>query len=353
MNRIFGLASGSAISVAFAGHAMAATLIATPDNVYDRVKAAQKGDVVQLQSGTYTLDLWALRKPGEVVVTPAPGAKVVATTINTDDSEFLTFRGIDVRMTPRTQYGLEVHRAHDITFDGLTIKGADCKMLNGLGVMFRALPDKSNVVLKNSDISCLGSGIAGIEVDGVTIEHNNLHDLQTDGMILTGTSNMLIKDNTGNSFHTEGGGHPDFIQWANAGGVTSSNLKIIGNRFERGTGDLVQGIFGEDGSNVVIQDNILFGTMYHGIAVNRTQTFTVSHNFVQSQKGDQGTWIMIRQQAKDGVVSNNATPQMIIGVSNEPQPTNVKVTGTTTTKPGAPGDYSQLTAWQAKTGKGG
>lgn len=353
MNRLFGAASGPAITLAFAGHAMAATITATPDTVYAKVQGAQQGDVVQLQSGTYTLNLWALKKPGEVVVTPAPGARVVATTINADDSAFLTFRGIAVKMTPATPIGLEVHRSHDLTFDGLAIQGPDCRAPTGLGVMFRSLPTRSNVTLKNSTLSCVGTGISVIESDDVTIDHNNLHDLQTDGITLSGVSNAVVKNNTGGDFHTAGGGHPDFIQWFNAGSTQNRNLQIIGNRFERSGGDLVQGIFGEDGSNITIQNNILIGTMYHGISLARTHTFTISHNYVQPEKGDPGNWIMIRQSAKDGVVKDNAAPVITIGVNNEEQPANVKVSGTTTTRPSSPGDYGQLTAWQARTSGGG
>jgi hypothetical protein len=345
----------------FASCAHAATLSATDSNsAYTQTAAAQPGDHVQLQSGTYALDLWSIRKTGEVVIEPAPGATVVATEINADGSSFLTFRGITVNMLATTQYGVDAQQATNIVFDGLTVKGPDCTTFSGVGAWFRGLPAGSNVVLKNSKLSCLGAGVGALDSDGLSILNNDIRAIQTDGMILTGVTNVLVRGNTGSNFHTAGGGHPDFIQWANSyDGVQSGNIIIDGNRFERMNGDLVQGIFGEDAKVVTITNNVLIGTMYHGISAARTQQLTIADNYVQpllytaanpppgQGEADMGDWIMVRQEADAVTLTCNAAPSVIVGVAGEPQPTNVTQTGTVKTAAAAPGDYSGLAAFQA------
>jgi hypothetical protein len=345
----------------FASCAHAATLTATDSNsAYTQAVAAQPGDHVQLQSGTYALDLWSIRKAGEVVIEPAPGATVVASEINADGSSFLTFRGIAVNMLATTQYGVDAQQATNIVFDGLTVKGPDCTTFSGVGAWFRGLPAGSNVILKNSKLSCLGAGVGALDSDGFSILNNDIQAIQTDGMILTGVTNVLVRGNTGSNFHTAGGGHPDFIQWANSyDGVQSGNIIIDGNRFERMNGDLVQGVFGEDAKVVTITNNVLIGTMYHGISAARTQQLTIGDNYVQpllytaanpppgQGEADMGDWIMVRQEADTVTLTCNAAPSVIVGVAGEPQPTNVTQTGTVKTAAAAPGDYSGLAAFQA------
>jgi hypothetical protein len=340
--------------------ARAADLPATPATVWTVVQGAHPGDRALLQSGTYALDLWAIKQTGEVVIEPAPGASVVATEINTNGSSFLTVRGVKVAMTPTTQYGVSSQDSTSIVFDGLTVTGPDCATIGGVGAWFRNLPAGSNMVLKNSKFSCLGAGVGALDSDGLSLLNNDFQAIQTDGMILTGVKNVLVRGNTGSNFHTAGGGHPDFIQWANSyDGVLSETITIDGNRFERGQGDLVQGVFGEDAKAVTITNNVLIGTMYHGISAARTVGLNVSGNYVQSLQytaaspppgqgePDAGTWIMVRQEADAVKLACNAAPTVIIGVSGEPQPTNVAQTDTTKTAILAPGDYSGLAAFQA------
>lgn len=349
MSRTFFTVSGLALAAASAcSPATSATLTAKDDNsAYAQVQAAHAGDVVQLQSGTYKLDLLNLKKAGEVVVMPAPGANVIATEINLDGSAFLTIRGVNVVMTPKTQYGLEVQGGQNITLDGLKVRGSDCNKLNGLGAWFRGLPKGSNVVLKNSKFSCLGSGIGAYTSDGLTIEGNDLQNLQTDGMILTGSTNIVVRNNTGGNFHTAGGGHPDFIQFANNPDGSSAHVTITGNHFDRGSGDQVQGIFIEDGSDFTIVGNVLLGTMYNGLSLARTKGAVIANNFLQAYP-DMTTWIMVRQEADNVAITNNAAPSVVVGVSGEPRPTNVKQQNNTATKPAARGDQTQYNAWLAK-----
>lgn len=349
MNRFFATASGVAFAGAFAcSPALCATLTAKDaDSAFTQVQAAHKGDVVQLQSGTYKLDLLSLKKAGEVVIMPAPGANVIATEINVDNSAFLTFRGITVVTTPKVQYALEAEGVQNITFDGLKVRGPDCTKLGGVGAWFRQLPKGSNVVLKNSKFSCLGSGIGGLDVDGLTIDGNDFQAIQTDGIIMTGVTNVVVRNNTASNFHTAGGGHPDFIQFANGPNGSSAHVTITGNHYDRGSGDPIQGIFVEDGSDFTITGNVLQGTMYNGVSLARTKGAVIANNFLQAYP-DMTTWIMARQESDGITITNNAAPSVVVGVPNEARPTNVKQQNNTKTRPAARGDNKQYDAWRAK-----
>lgn len=354
MNRPLGAASALALLCALAaGPALAATIHATPANVWGQLHdAAQPGDTVQLDSGTYDLSMWAVVKaaPG-ITVTPAPGAQVVANVLAVDGSQNVTYKGITVQMLPTTQYGVQAVGAatRNVVFDGLTVQGASCTTLGGVGAWFRSLAPGSAVVLKNSKFSCLGSAIGAYSLDGLTLLGNDLQQIQTDGIIATGVTNLLVKGNTGGNFHTAGGGHPDFIQFADNSEQASAHVVIDGNRFERGAGDLVQGVFGEDGTDVQIVNNVLIGTMYNGIEAARTKTLLLDHNYQQALAlpDDLGSWIGVRQEAADVTLTCNSASAFQIGVSGEAQPAITLNSGNVLNTRAAPGDYSQLLAFQA------
>jgi hypothetical protein len=346
----------------------AATLTATDTASAQRqVQAAHPGDHVQLSSGTYALDLWYIVKTGEVVVEPAPGANVTVTEINANASAFLTFRNLHVVMPSATaQYGVQAWTgAHNITLDGLTITGNSCATLAGVGVHFRSLNAGANMKLINSTLSCLGSGVGLTSVDGVTIDHNTIHDVQTDGILGTGVSNSTVSNNTEYSFHTAGGGHPDFIQFADDVTDTprfaSKNVSIFGNLLYRGEGDLVQGIFVEDGDTWNVHDNQIYGTMPNGISFARSTNVTITHNYLQPLlytaakrppglgEPDTGTKIVVRQQANNVAITNNAASAVNVGTRADgaAQPANVTQSGTTITAAASPGDLTRYNAWLA------
>ena len=352
--------AGAFTATLLASAAHAATLRAAPATVTAVVKSAQPGDVVQLSSGAYVLDLWGIRKasPG-VTITPAPGATVTASEINPSGSSWLTFSGITVAMTPATQYGIYVENGStNIVFDGLAIHQADKATLAGVGVFFRNIGAASNIVLKNSEISWVGSGINAANVDGVTLTNNKLHDIQTDGILALGMMHSTISYNFITNFHNANGGHPDGIQWATDTNdkppkIPTSSLTIDHNRIEIGSGDQFQGIFGEDGDHITITNNIVMGSMGNGIADARSSDVTIDHNFVQSYAAPAiQTNLVVRQQADRISITNNTAPAIAVGSTADGtvQPTNVTQARNTKTTPArSPTDYTQVNAWLAAT----
>jgi hypothetical protein len=141
MTRTLGGALALACALLLPAFAWAATLTATPANVWPQVQAAQPGDVVQLQTGAYVLDLWNLPKaaPG-VTVMPAPGAVVTASEIDTSGSANLILKGIEVVASASTQYAVTCGGGctGDV-FDGLKVHQADPTLMSGVGIFLRSV----------------------------------------------------------------------------------------------------------------------------------------------------------------------------------------------------------------------
>jgi nitrous oxidase accessory protein NosD len=136
MNRSLRGALALACALLLPAFAWAATLSATPANVWPEVLAAQPGDVVQLQPGAYVLDLWNLPKaaPG-VTVMPAQAGTVTASEINTSNSPNLIIKGMEVLASAGTQYAVTCSDpCQGQVFDGLKVHQADNKSLSGVGL---------------------------------------------------------------------------------------------------------------------------------------------------------------------------------------------------------------------------
>src|SRR3546814_3504194 len=80
---------------------------------------------------------------------------------------------------------------------------------------------------------------------------------------------------------------------------SASNISISGNVFERGDGDIIQGIFLRDQSggklpyqDVTISDNIVLGGMYNGISVGNANGLVMTDNVVGAYT-DQKSWLRI------------------------------------------------------------
>jgi hypothetical protein len=361
MTRLLG-ALALAFALACAPLAHAATLTATDAaSAWNSYKAAVDGDIIILKGGAYgPLDLWT-GSTAKVTIKVAPGEKVVATELALDGDQNLTIDAcdgaLDVAMTPTTQYGVSLQGNVNVTLKCVTAHQADNATMAGVPVWFR---NSKATAFLNGTLSWAGIGVGIYESDGITVCGNLIHDINVDGVDIAGSHNVTICNNKVVNSHPNVlvGDHPDCFQAYNTSSISLANLKIIGNWCERGTGAASQGIFIEDGNGVDIEDNAIFGPMANGIGLARTKNGTIKHNFLQSYTvaDDTGTRIIVRQEADQITILNNASPYMAIGVSNESQPTNVTPTAqqlTTLTTAAPMGDYTQYVAWRTATGAGG
>jgi hypothetical protein len=361
MTRLLG-ALALAFALACAPLAHAATLTATDAaSAWNSYKAAVDGDIIILKGGVYgPMDLWT-GSTAKVTIKVAPGEKVVATELALDGDQNLTIDAcdgaLDVAMTPTTQYGVSLQGNVNVTLKCVTAHQADNATMAGVPVWFR---NSKATAFLNGTLSWAGIGVGIYESDGITVCGNLIHDINVDGVDIAGSHNVTICNNKVVNSHPNVlvGDHPDCFQAYNTSSISLANLKIIGNWCERGTGAASQGIFIEDGNGVDIEDNAIFGPMANGIGLARTKNGTIKHNFLQSYTvaDDTGTRIIVRQEADQITILNNASPYMAVGVSNESQPTNVTPTAqqlTTLTTAAPMGDYTEYLAWRTATGAGG
>lgn len=339
-----------AATIAFAclvSPAFAATVAVTPASYWNTLSAAQPGDVLQLQAGDYG-DLNAKNFPKAapgVTLQPAPGAMVAMGSINASGSTNLTFTDFDVTMKPTTQYGVTVGSGgQGVVFDRVKVHQADGSLLQGVGFWVR---NAAGVTVRNSEFYWLGIGGGVMDSDKVTVAANHIHDVKTDGIMLSGTTNALVTRNLIHDHHPTAGDHPDGIQFFNTAAHATDRLEISANRVERGAGGIIQGIFGEDGANVAIHDNELLGTMYNGIGLSRTQGAEITRNFVAGYP-DMATRIIVRNACDRVAISGNTAQQVVNYVAAGETPcSNVTLAGNTIIGPAAgPGDYAALNAWK-------
>jgi len=316
------------------------TLRANPSDVYEVVsKKAVPGDTVELESGDYaSLNLWNIKKsePG-VVVRPAKGAAGKLSGINANGSSWLEFQGFTIQ-TPGGN-GIMAIGGNDLLFRDITVTSSVDR--NGQGFFIR---NSKRVTVTACFFEGLGAGGTVMDSQASTVRNSTFTEIATDGVILAGAKDCVVEGNGFRSFYPPKGAHPDAVQVFSTSLGQSESLVIEDNLIERGYGEPIQGIFVEDGADIAIRGNMLFGTMHNGIGIARTRGVSIVRNFLQSAP-DMSTRIIVRQSADDVVIRDNASPLVVIGVPGEAQPTNVVEANTTKTSPAAPDDKAQYNAW--------
>ncbi|KAB2540729.1 hypothetical protein AL035_16195 [Salipiger aestuarii] len=128
------------------------------------------------------------------------------------------------------------------------------------------------------------------EVVGLTYTNNELHSLQGDGTRLGGVQDALIADNWFHDFlgSTHAYNHSDFVQiWGKNIWLNNKDITIQSNFFDNSSGPAYQVIFGhnedyeENGllfENITVDNNVIWGSAYHGISVSDTLNMAVTNN---------------------------------------------------------------------------
>ena len=172
--------------------------------------------------------------------------------------------------------------------------------------------NSAGVVVMNSQIHHTTTGINHLNSQNISLEGNDIHDLQVDGIRGGGSSNVTISGNKLTDFYPKEGDHPDAIQfWTTNTSATAHDLVIKDNTFVRGRGQRIQGIFlGNEEKipfeDVTISGNYIIGGMYHGISVYYGSKIKVYNNIVQGYV-DMNSWIMMDHTSDASISNNRAT----------------------------------------------
>ncbi len=260
----------------------------------EALKKAKPGSTIRLEPGTYSNVVVRHFSSGPVTLVAKDPAKApVFTDLTVADSHGLTFSGLefDLSNTPVGQFGpqntipIKIAGSSDIHFDHIKVHGAPSGALATTvsGMLIRST---DNTSVTDSDFSYLHNAFQHNDDTNLTLARNEFHNLWDDAIRGGGSSQVTVQANHCYSNHPDinDKDHPDCIQfWTSNTKAGVSDIKILDNRYERGTGTATQFIFMGNElkltyENVVISGNVGFGSLWNGIAINHAKNVTISNN---------------------------------------------------------------------------
>lgn len=287
---------------------------ASGDELRSMVKCLPEGSTVALKTGNY----------GKLVLDNVKGL----TLVSQNPAEPASFEMIDIYQSSRIklmglkfggaangdQYRLQIIESNDVEATDLVITGVAGNMDEVRSGVFARF--SRAIAIKRSNVSGTENGIQFLNSSAVTIAGNRIHDYRSDGIQASATSQLLISGNYMSDGHALPGYHPDGIQIFTLHQKASvSDIEITNNLIEKGSGGLMQGIFASDEEgdcpfiNIRISNNIVIGSMYHGVTVGHATSGAVTNNLVVPLDG-QDNWVMLLNAS--GVAMDNNTAQYLI-----------------------------------------
>lgn len=144
--------------------------------------------------------------------------------------------------------------------------------------------DVGDIRIENNEIHDVKNGFVALGSDDIEVVGNTFDRLGNDTMKFAGTNGVLIEDNIGPRLNFPSPtAHVDFIQFQGS----SQNIVIRGNVYLAGNISTTQAIFMADGSynNVLIEQNILYTGMLHGITLYSGSNVEIRDNTVLNLPG--------------------------------------------------------------------
>ena len=312
------LAAAAVCAVAFS----ASSARAANFTVYDSaqldaaLKRAAGGDTIRIAAGNYgSFEIKNFNPRSAVTIVAASSANlpVFSHLRVTGSSNLLLTRLAIASPLPEpgmALYSTEIMRSHDVRLSGMTFRG-----VTGGGVANDPrglrLSDSTNITVANNSFTELSHAIIADGSTRMTITDNGFTGIRTDGIMVDGASGSLIARNRFSDFRPEPGDHPDAIQLFNTGNATR-NMTIQDNLMIGGAGQM-QGIFMTNASGdraqldqIKIANNLMWGTMWNGIAAFTANRVTVMGNtlFSNAQNDTPKTWVRL-EDINLGIVSGN------------------------------------------------
>ena len=175
-----------------------------------------------------------------------------------------------------------------IRLDHLLVHGSPTGTLatDNSGIIVR---ESDHVTVSNTEFTHIHSAINQINNTYLTIRNNQCHNLRDDCVRGGGSNYVTISYNHCWSNHPDGAtdpDHPDCVQFWTSGTAAAAHDIYIGyNTYERGTGNVTQGIFVRDETltmpyrNLVIEGNVTKGASGAGVSVDGAINPIVQNNY--------------------------------------------------------------------------
>jgi hypothetical protein len=314
-----------------------ATISGTPNGTKENpwrdpskaLSVAKAGDTILLMDGNYDgliVKQRAFSSPVTIRSMNDKKARLERISIE-DGSQNITFQNLSVwpsdtstSKANRLQTGNSVK---DIVFDGLDVRGdrnaasypgwtkAQWEEHNMKGIHSRGV----RVTIKNSTFTGLGFAVV-LEGPQTKAVNNSIRGFSHDGLRVLGNESV-IKGNLITDCVRINSNHPDGIQSWSVGGKPVDGLLIEGNAIiewsnptKSSIGCGLQGIGFFDGfyDNIVIRNNIVAITAYHGISVYGGRNLSIINNTVVNIGGKSVEYPFIKiADHKNGTPPSNVT----------------------------------------------
>ncbi len=240
-----------------------------------------------------------------------PAAPAVVTGLDMRGASNITFDGITFDYTfnagdPIHHRPFNVTNSENITirnatFDGDVAEGVS-PVDDGYGyALGLGIRGSTGVTVENSEFFNFHRGLSVLESSNVTVRGNDVHSMRSDGMNFVEVTGVVIEGNHLHDFHGSlaSGDHRDFIQfWTNGTDTPSTDIVIRGNFLDIGDGDWTQSIFMRNEEvdwgagpemfyrNILIEDNVIINGHTHGITVGQTVGLIIRNNSVLHDDGN-------------------------------------------------------------------
>ncbi len=310
-------------ALAFAGAAEAADIAVGDRPALEAALArAQPGDRIVLAAGTYgDLIIGPRRDAGPVTIAAADAAAPpVFRSIFLRDADDVTLRNLAVvhgaASDPLSGRAVEIRRCADIRIEGLRIvsaqNGAPGDDANGL-----IIRDSRRVTVKGSRFSDVFRGAVIYDSDEVTVEGNAFSRIGSDGVAARGARDLTVAGNSFSDFTPADPvkWHPDAIQlWSRGAARANERIVIRDNVVRRGEGGATQGIFIKTpeivSRGILIEGNRIEQSMGQGIFVQNGADVVIRRNIlVPVAPVLHPPAIEVRAPFENAVVEDNEAPK--------------------------------------------
>lgn len=243
-----------------------------------------------------------------------------------------------------TERPFRVTGGGDITLDGVLIDGdLVATSVEPLPTAFGlSVTGVTGFTLSRSEIRFFLRGLMVAQSSDVTITGNEVHSIRSDGMDFVEVTGVTIEDNRIHDFlrSEELGDHADMIQfWTSGTDTPSRDIVIRNNVLNSGAGLYTQSIFmrnervdrGEAGEelyyrDVLIEGNVVINAHLHGISLGESDGVVIRNNSVirnALSSGDDpnpGLWtpqIRVAERSRNVVIERNVVAR-IAGPQGQP-----------------------------------
>lgn len=294
-------------------------------------KAAAAGDTIKVAPGNYGAFEFKNLKPSSAINIVAANSldRPVFSNLKVTNSRKLNLAGLIVSSPApadagRAGYAATVSRSSSIRLSGMVIHG-----VLGSGVAGETgglhLSNSINVTVTGNSFTELSHAIMTSGSSRMTIADNGFSGIRIDGIISDGASGSTFTRNRFSSFRPEAGDHVDAIQLFNTGNPTrnatiSDNLMIGSNLGQ------MQGVFMTNASGdraqldqIKITNNLMWGTMYNGIAAYTANRVSVTGNRLYSNTlldDAPKTWVRLEGVTTATTTRNYAGAYIYASVGN-------------------------------------